>query len=101
MLAKNSNPLTGLPGNESIQREINKRLAQNIHFDVCYIDIDNFKPYNDHYGFEKGDMAIKTLACIIEETVKANDFDSSFVGHTLHTSPLVYQKISMAQRCVN
>ncbi|WP_333654859.1 GGDEF domain-containing protein [Dissulfurispira sp.] len=81
MLAKNSNPLTGLPGNESIQREINKRLAQNMHFDVCYIDINNFKPYNDHYGFEKGDMVIKTLACIIEETVKPDGFDFSFVGH--------------------
>lgn len=81
ILAKNSNPLTGLPGNESIQREINKRLSQNMHFDVCYIDIDNFKPYNDHYGFEKGDMVIKTLACIIEESVKPDGFDFSFVGH--------------------
>ena len=79
ILAKNSNPLTGLPGNESIQREINKRLSQNMHFDVCYIDIDNFKPYNDHYGFEKGDMVIKTLAYIIEESV--NPYDFSFVGH--------------------
>jgi diguanylate cyclase (GGDEF)-like protein len=81
ILAKNSNPLTGLPGNESIQREINKRLSQNMHFDVCYIDIDNFKPYNDHYGFEKGDMVIKTLACIIEESIKPDGFDFSFVGH--------------------
>ncbi len=81
ILAKNSNPLTGLPGNESIQREINKRLSQNMHFDVCYIDIDNFKPYNDHYGFEKGDMVIKTLACIIEESIKPYGFDFSFVGH--------------------
>lgn len=81
ILARNANPLTGLPGNESIQREINKRLSQNIHFDACYIDIDNFKPYNDHYGFEKGDIVIKTLACIIEESIKSDDFDFSFVGH--------------------
>ncbi|MDI6727572.1 MAG: bifunctional diguanylate cyclase/phosphodiesterase [Thermodesulfovibrionales bacterium] len=81
ILARNANPLTGLPGNESIQREINKRLSQNMHFDVCYIDIDNFKPYNDHYGFEKGDMVIKTLACIIEETIKQDGFDFSFAGH--------------------
>jgi diguanylate cyclase (GGDEF)-like protein len=81
ILARNANPLTGLPGNESIQREINKRLSQNMHFDVCYIDIDNFKPYNDHYGFEKGDMVIKTLACIIEESVKPHGSDFSFVGH--------------------
>lgn len=81
ILARNANPLTGLPGNESIQREINKRLSQNMHFDVCYIDINNFKPYNDYYGFEKGDMVIKTLAYIIEESVKPDGFDSSFVGH--------------------
>ncbi len=81
VLAKNSNPLTGLPGNESIQREINKRLSQNMHVDICYIDIDNFKPYNDHYGFDKGDMVIKTLACIIEESIGPDDFDFSFAGH--------------------
>jgi diguanylate cyclase (GGDEF)-like protein len=81
ILAKNSNPLTGLPGNESIQREINKRLAQNMHFDICYIDVDNFKPYNDHYGFEKGDMVIKDLAYIIEEALTLDGFDFSFAGH--------------------
>lgn len=81
ILAKNSNPLTGLPGNESIQREINKRLTQNMHFDVCYIDINNFKPYNDHYGFGKGDMVIKTLARIIEESIGQDGFDFSFAGH--------------------
>ncbi|MBI1811658.1 MAG: GGDEF domain-containing protein, partial [Nitrospirae bacterium] len=81
ILARNANPLSGLPGNESIQREINKRISQNMHFDVCYIDINNFKPYNDHYGFEKGDTVIKTLSCIIEDSLKPEDFDSSFAGH--------------------
>ena len=52
-----------------------------MHFDVCYIDIDNFKPYNDHYGFEKGDTVIKTLSCIIEDSVKPEDLDFSFAGH--------------------
>ncbi len=81
LLAKGSNPLTGLPGNEFIQREINKKLSQSMHFDVCYIDIDNFKPYNDHYGFEKGDSAIKTLAHIIADTITADQNDFDFVGH--------------------
>ena len=81
ILAKNANPLTGLPGNESIQREINKRLSQNMHFDICYIDINNFKPYNDHYGFGKGDVVIKTLAGIIDESIKLDDFDFCFAGH--------------------
>lgn len=81
ILARNANPLTGLPGNESIQREINKILRQNMHFDVCYIDINNFKPYNDHYGFEKGDMVIKALAGIIVESLEGYDSDFNFIGH--------------------
>ncbi len=82
VLAKGANPLTGLPGNESIQREIDKKLSQNMHFDVCYIDIDNFKPYNDHYGFERGDSVIRALAGIGESTVKSFDPSSfNFVGH--------------------
>src|SRR5208283_4688537 len=56
ILAKGQNPLSGLPGNEFIQRDIEKKVSQNMHFDVCYVDINNFKPYNDHYGFEKGDI---------------------------------------------
>jgi predicted signal transduction protein with EAL and GGDEF domain len=64
-LAKGSNPLSGLPGNEFIQREITLRLNQSMHFDVAYIDIDNFKPFNDHYGFERGDFIIKSLAAVI------------------------------------
>jgi diguanylate cyclase (GGDEF)-like protein len=80
--AKSSNPLTGLPGNTSIRREIEKRLAQNMHFSVCYIDIDNFKPFNDYYGFEKGDAVIKSLAGIISEAIKLYGAESDhFLGH--------------------
>ncbi|MEO5361525.1 MAG: EAL and GGDEF domain-containing protein [Nitrospirota bacterium] len=80
-LAKNANPLTGLPGNKSIFDEINKRLTQNMHFDICYIDLDNFKPYNDNYGFEKGDIVIKTLGMVIEESAQTLQHDFNFVGH--------------------
>jgi diguanylate cyclase (GGDEF)-like protein len=81
LLAKGSNPLSGLPGNEFIQREINKKLSQSLHFDVCYIDIDNFKPYNDHYGFEKGDYVIKTLAYILSDVIANNHNNFDFIGH--------------------
>ena len=53
-LAKGASPLTGLPGNEFIQRTVARLIEQRVTFDVCYIDIDDFKPYNDYYGFEKG-----------------------------------------------
>ena len=65
-LAKGANPLTGLPGNTSIQREITGHLESGKAFDIAYIDIDNFKPFNDSYGFQKGDVVIKALAEIIE-----------------------------------
>ncbi|MBF0274787.1 MAG: GGDEF domain-containing protein, partial [Nitrospinae bacterium] len=81
LLAKGTNPLTGLPGNEFIQREINKRILREYPFDVCYFDLDNFKPYNDHYGFEKGDVVIKTLALIMTEVAGKQNGENTFVGH--------------------
>jgi len=80
-LAKNANPLTGLPGNEAIQREIEKRIIQNIHFDVAYFDLNNFKPFNDYYGFERGDFVILTLSEIIKQEAESTQKDGTFVGH--------------------
>ncbi len=82
VLAKGANPLTGLPGNESIQREINDRLRAGDCFDIAYIDIDNFKPFNDYYGFQRGDVVIKKIGDIIADVIQAADRDSpSFCGH--------------------
>jgi diguanylate cyclase (GGDEF)-like protein len=83
-LAKGANPLTGLPGNESIQRETSRRLESGMPFDIAYIDIDNFKPYNDFYGFERGDMVIGTVGDILK--MYADDQQqtpqiSNFCGH--------------------
>src|SRR5262249_42564939 len=81
-LARGANPLTGIPGTLFIQTEIEKRIAQNMYFDVAYVDIDNFKPYNDYYGFEKGDQVIKTLGQICQWGVEAfGDENFGFVGH--------------------
>jgi len=79
MLAKEANPLTGLPGNWVIQREIEKRILNKQHFDTVYIDINNFKPYNDHYGFSRGDRVITVLGRIIYEISK--NYKGTFVGH--------------------
>ncbi len=81
-LAKGANPLSGLPGNESIQRVINENLSSGKPFDIAYIDIDNFKPYNDKYGFHKGDVVIKALAEMIVLVVeRSGTQNSSFYGH--------------------
>ncbi len=72
-----ANPLTGLPGNVSIMYEVNKRLRNKEQFAFLYCDIDHFKPYNDHYGFSRGDDVIKFTAEIMREAAGPNDF----VGH--------------------
>ena len=58
-------PLTGLPGNVQIHAELKKRLANKEPFSVLYVDLDNFKAYNDVYGFLKGDEIIKFTAEVI------------------------------------
>ena len=62
-------PLTGLPGNVQIHAELKKRLANKEPFSVLYVDLDNFKAYNDVYGFLKGDEIIKFTAEVIVSCV--------------------------------
>ena len=58
-------PLTGLPGNVQIQAEIKRRLELGKKYAMLYADLDNFKAYNDTYGFSKGDEIIKYTAKIL------------------------------------
>ena len=74
-------PLTGLPGNVQIHAELKKRLFNNETFGVLYLDLDNFKAYNDVYGFIKGDEIIKFTARTIVRNVHAIENNDCFVGH--------------------
>jgi diguanylate cyclase (GGDEF)-like protein len=74
------NPLTQLPGNVQVQDEVSRRVAKGEPFALVYIDLDNFKAFNDHYGFLRGDEAIKLLARCIGDAVDTNT-QESFVGH--------------------
>ena len=74
-------PLTGLPGNVQIQAEMKKRLINNEKFVMLYLDLDNFKAYNDVYGFIKGDEIIKFTAKTILKNVHDVDPEKGFVGH--------------------
>jgi len=76
-----ANPLTGLQGNLEIQAEINRRISKDIIFSVLYADLDNFKAYNDVYGFISGDRAIKMTADIITDSVHAFGSPDDFIGH--------------------
>ena len=74
-------PLTGLPGNVQIHAELKKRIANKEEFSTLYLDLDNFKAYNDVYGFLKGDQIIEFTAQIISRIVHKKFPENSFVGH--------------------
>ena len=74
-------PLTGLPGNVQIHAELKKRISNKEPFSVLYLDLDNFKAYNDVYGFLKGDQIIEFTAETILKCVHASLEEEAFVGH--------------------
>lgn len=77
---RDANPLTGLPGNLEIQRELNYRIDKRMPFAAIYADLDNFKAYNDVYGFLNGDIAIKLTADILRDHIRENS-EHDFIGH--------------------
>ena len=80
-IAKNLNPLTSLPGNTSISETLNGIIHSDVNCGVFYADIDNFKVYNDIYGFESGDSIISLVASILKKIISIRYPRSSFVGH--------------------
>ncbi len=76
-----ANPLTKLPGNLAIEKEIEKRLNAQQPLSVCYFDIDHFKAFNDAYGYHRGNEILLQTARIIVQTVKGEGSGSDFVGH--------------------
>ncbi|MDU4250588.1 bifunctional diguanylate cyclase/phosphodiesterase [Pseudomonas sp.] len=76
--ARHANPLTLLPGNVPIQQCLARLLQQGREAVVCYVDIDSFKPFNDLYGYARGDEVLLCLAQCLGERV---DPTRDFVGH--------------------
>jgi len=76
---RSASPLTGLPGNLQIQRELQLRVAAGEDVALLYIDLDQFKAYNDHYGFLRGDEAIEALAEVLWNA--AEERSDTFLGH--------------------
>jgi len=74
------NPTTRLPGTSIIERDITRRIKKGEEFAACYADLDNFKAYNDYYGYQFGDSLIKTTSEIIRDMVYRHAQDG-FVGH--------------------
>lgn len=75
------NPLTSLPGNLSIQENVERRIANKELFSLLYIDLGNFKSFNDKYGFYTGDKVIKFTAELLQNVVRKYGMLSDFIGH--------------------
>ena len=76
-----ASPLTRLPGNIAIERALNRRLREGEPFALCYADLDNFKSYNDRYGYVPASDIIRMTGEIIYTTVRELADRNDFVGH--------------------
>jgi len=74
-------PLTALPGNFRIAEELQRRVAGGRPLAVIHTDLDNFKAFNDHYGFMRGDSVIKFTANVLVAAAVETGDASCFVGH--------------------
>ena len=76
-----ANPLTKLPGNVSIQRELERRIGAKQPFVACYVDLNRFKAFNDHYGFKRGDEVILRTGAVLLEASRSHGSPEDFIGH--------------------
>ncbi len=95
-----ASPLTGLPGNLAIEREIEKRLTAKKPFALCHVDLDNFKPFVDQYGYAWGSEVIKEVARLLIVQLKTAGSPDDFLGHiggddfVILSAPLRAERIS-------
>jgi GGDEF domain-containing protein len=95
--ARHANPLTFLPGNVPISQHIERLLASGGEFVACYADLNHFKPFNDQYGYWRGDEMIRLLAGII---LSHCDTQCDFVGHVGGDDfIMLFQSSDWRQRC--
>ena len=95
--ARHANPLTFLPGNIPVTEHIERLLASGGEFVACYGDLNNFKPFNDHYGYWRGDEMIRLMA---KCAVASCDPQRDFVGHVGGDDfILLFQSDDWEQRC--
>ena len=95
--ARHANPLTFLPGNIPITQHIERLLKKQACFVACYADLNHFKPYNDYYGYWRGDEMIRLLARIAMEQC---DSQRDFLGHVGGDDfILLFQSTDWRERC--
>lgn len=79
--AKGANPLTGLPGNIALEQELCRLISEDAEFSIIYIDIDNFKSYNDRYGFGRGARVILFTSRLLNSVLQKFGGQKSFITH--------------------
>lgn len=79
--ARDLSPLTGLPGNFRITAEIEQKIKSGESFALVHGDLDNFKAFNDHYGFMRGDEVIRFCADCLSSSAADLGIADPFVGH--------------------
>lgn len=95
--ARHANPLTQLPGNVPIDRQIQRYLAGGLRFAVCHADLDHFKPFNDVFGYRMGDDVIRLLSRVLSQHIQPNQ---DFLGHIGGDDFIVlFRSIDWQARC--
>jgi signal transduction histidine kinase/DNA-binding response OmpR family regulator len=79
--ALHASPMTRLPGNRAIEREVDRRLQAQVHFALSYLDLDNLKAFNDTYGYAKADGVVLQTARILSDVLAAHGGEDAFLGH--------------------
>jgi diguanylate cyclase (GGDEF)-like protein len=95
---KDANPLTGFSGNKAIRSKLEELIENSESFAFLYVDIDNFKAYNDYYGYQKGDETILFLSDIIKEAVNSTGDKRDFIGHIGGDDFVVITSVDSAER---
>jgi len=101
-LLLDASPLTGLPGNLAIEKEIERRVSEKKLFSLCHVDLDNFKPFADKYGYAWGSEVIKEVGDILIKYLQRTDNGHDFVGHVGGDDfIIVSEPVGTEQKCQN
>ena len=76
-----ASPTTRLPGSAAIEREVVRRFEEKRPFSLCYLDLDNLKAYNDHYGYAKADGVVLQTGDLLREVIATHGGEGDFIGH--------------------
>jgi diguanylate cyclase (GGDEF)-like protein len=103
-IAQNQNPLTKLPGNKQIEVFLHTVFSENLYSNIVYFDFNDFKPFNDKYGFRQGDRAILIFSELLQKTISSENFiahiggDDFFIGFLDKTYEEVYEIVKVLMK---